>query len=145
MARLKNYGPGEISDRLSILSLKRLFGAEAGKDCTAFQNEWGILLTEIRVRTLNGKWFEAVLELAAVNAALWHAEDDLRDYGRQYGAAGHDRAFTDPAVADLALRIQRLNDQRAALIDRINKDAGETLTSDKVFRETVRETKGEDE
>jgi len=127
--RLKNYGPGELSDRLSILALKRLFGAEAGRDCTAFQSEWGILLTEIRSRTLNGKWFEAVLELAAVNAALWHAEDDLREL-RQDGSGRVE------AAGLLAFRIQSLNDQRSALIDRINRDAGEGGPSDKVFRES---------
>ena len=139
--RLKNYGPGEVSDRLSILALKRLFGAEAGKDTSVFQNEWAILLTEIRARTLNGKWFEAVLDLAAVNAALWHAEDDLRELRRVLDHS--------PSTAVLAFRIQALNDCRAGLIDRINKDAGEGLPSDKVsnvsdeftIRESGREEK----
>jgi hypothetical protein len=128
--RLKNYGPGELSDRLSILALKRLFGGEAGKDCTVFNQEWAVLLTEIRSRTLNGKWFEAVLELAAVNAALWHAEDDLRVLRQEEESVS--------LLADagrLAFRIQSLNDQRSALIDRINRDAGEGGPSDKVFRE----------
>lgn len=144
--KLKNYGPGEISDRLSILSLKRLFGAEAGKDCAAFNNEWAILLTEIRARTLNGRWFETVLELAAVNAALWHAEDDLRDW-RFPLTSGKDTETRDAPsiIAKLAFRIQDLNDQRSALVERINKDSGEASTSDKVFRETVRETPKEAE
>lgn len=140
--RLKNYGPGEISDRLSILALKRLFGGEAGRDLTTFNNEWAILLTEIRSRTLNGKWFEAVLELAAVNSALWHAEDDLREYRDMgYNAVGIPESL---AVVSLAFRIQALNDQRAGLIDRINRDAGEVVVSDKVFLQTIRETVGED-
>lgn len=140
--RLKNYGPGEVSDRLSILALKRLFGTEAGKDCTAFHQEWGVLLTEIRSRTLNGKWFEAVLELAAVNATLWHAEDDLRGMRQQWDGFKDAAAVGAAGEAGLlAFRIQALNDQRAGLIDRINKDAGEHLPSDKVNRETVRESK----
>src|ERR1700676_1554522 len=76
--RLLNWGPGECSDRLTILALKILHGTDAGKDVKHFTDERNALLTDIRARTLNGKWFEAVLELAAVNAALWHAEDRLR-------------------------------------------------------------------
>jgi hypothetical protein len=126
--RLKNYGVGEVSDRLSILALKRLFGAQTGKDITHFTTEHTALLSEIRSRTLNGKWFEAYTELAAVNAALWHAEDDLRAMRMVWDGSAHQE------IVNTAFRIQDLNDQRAALIERINKDTGEVpLGSEKVF------------
>jgi len=139
MSRLTNPGPGEITDRLTILALKLLFGAEAGKDCTLWSTERATLLGMIRTRTLNGKWFEAVLELAAVNAALWHAEDALRarrhvcEAGVGISAAGWE------AAATLAFRIQALNDQRAALVERINRDAGEGGPSDKLVRDNPKE------
>lgn len=122
--RLVGYGVGEISDRLSILALKRLFAGQAGKDITHFTTEHTALLSQIRSRTLNGKWFEAFTELAAVNAALWHLEDTLR--------AERGEPVREDVVARLAFRIQDHNDLRAALIERINKDAGEHAGAEKV-------------
>lgn len=96
---------------------------------------------EIRARSLNGRWFESVLELAAVNAALWHAEDDLRDLRNGPAFIGMNPVSVIAEVAAaIGIRIQVLNDQRAVLVDKINKDAGEPGTGDKVLRDTVRET-----
>jgi hypothetical protein len=121
MGKLVNYGAGEMSDRLTVLALKLLFGTEAGRDVTHFRNEQVVLLTQIRGRTLNGTWFEAYTELAAVNAALWHAEDDLREMRKL-----DDRSLESLEVAALmAFRIQELNDRRAGLIEKINHDAGD--------------------
>lgn len=125
MGKLVNYGAGEISDRLTVLALKILFGTEAGKDVSHFRNEQTVLLTQIHARTLNGVWFDAYTGLAAVNAALWHAEDDLRAM-RRSGTPNTDD------IAVLAFRIQSLNDQRAALIARINSDAGDTVGTEKL-------------
>lgn len=125
--RLVNCGPGEWSDRLSILSLKILVGQEQQKDITHFRTEQTALLTSIRARTLNGTWFEQVLELAAVNSLLWHAEDDLREYR----AKGQTKANTDEIV-ELAFRIQELNDRRAGLVQDINVRAGETAGMEKL-------------
>jgi len=140
MSRLVNPGPGEITDRLTILALKLLFGAEAGKDCTLWSTERATLLGMIRTRTGNGKWFEAVLELAAVNAALWHAEDDLRDLrGEVDGLESSAAPVGYLQAGRLAFRIQSLNDQRAALVERINRDAGEGGPSDKLVRDNPKE------
>lgn len=122
MARLVNPGAGDLSDRLTILALKIHFAEEAGRETTAYKTERTALLSQIRSRTLNGVWFETVLELAAVNAALWHAEDDLRMF------RGLPRGLSEPdkeMVINLAFQIQATNDRRAALIDKINKDAGD--------------------
>jgi len=141
MGRLINIGPGEISDRLSILALKILFGTEAGKDCTHFATEHTALLSQIRSRTLNGKWFEKVLELAAVNSALWHSEDELRNMRSGYDATHTDKYPTPLAQEHLnffhaatrvAFRIQSLNDRRAALVQQINEDAGESVQPEKL-------------
>ncbi len=122
--RLVNYGPGEISDRLTILSLKLLYGEDAGKPTTHFRDERNALVTEIRARSLNGRWFESVLELAAVNAALWHAEDAMRLL-RKREAEDHTQETFYLDVCRVAFRIQGLNDQRAGLVERINKDSGD--------------------
>lgn len=131
--RLVNPGTGEISDRLTILALKIRAGGDAGKDVTHFEVERAALLTKIHARTLNAQWFDAFVELGAVNAFLWQAEDDLR---------GH-RANLTPVdakegiriyhtVAHLAVRIQELNDRRAALIEQINKEAGDPAEKEKL-------------
>ena len=130
--RLINYGCGEMADRLTILALKLLVGKEQGKPTDHFRNERNALITQLNTRETCGPWLEHLFELSAVNAALWHAEDDLRELGKHYGAINHDRAFTDRPVADIALRIQALNDQRAALVGLINEKAGDGTTQEKL-------------
>lgn len=139
MGRLINPGAGEIADRLTILSLKILFTADRGKDPAHFVAEREGLLSMIRSRTLNGKWFAAVVELAAVNGALWHAEDDLREWRDGVSARplvpGPDCVFGEndyEQIRQLAFRIQDLNDQRARLVQQINLDAGDTHTQEKL-------------
>ena len=124
--KLVNFGVGEISDRLSILALKILFGQEAGKDVSHFEKEWAVLLTQITARTLNARCFEDVLKLAAVNAAIWHAEDDLRQMRTDGGGVG---IFED--AGHLGFRLQELNDRRAELIEAINKEAGDHIGAEK--------------
>jgi hypothetical protein len=132
--RLINYGPGEITDRLTILSLKILIGKEKGRDIDHFRSEQVSLLQQIRSRSLNGVWFEQVLELAAVNGQLWQAEDELRHYR---DVQHHDSIVGDPmnyyaGITRLAFRIQALNDRRAALITLINTNAGEAVVQEKI-------------
>ena len=122
--RLINYGLGEITDRLSILSLKKLFGEQAGRDIAHWRNEQTALLVQTRNRTLN---LELSLELAAVNAALWHKEDELRAYRRHGGTV-----VPAVAIVSCAFRIQELNDQRAALVHKINELAGDASAAEKL-------------
>ena len=131
--KLVNYGPGEISARLTILSLKILYGTESGKDVTHFETEQTALLQQIRSRTLNGSWFEQVLQLAAVNGALWTAEDELRGYRARYPRPAQTVRESDgDEVITLAFRIQALNDRRASLVQAINTLAGEHNGSEKL-------------
>lgn len=125
--RLVNYGPGEITDRLTILALKILIGTEKGRPVDHFQTERTALLQQVRSRTLNGVWFEQQLELAAVNGQLWVAEDEMR---RWRASAGAGKAMEQVSsnvglIAALAFRIQALNDRRAELVTLINVNAGE--------------------
>lgn len=127
--RLINPGAGEISDRLCILALKIVAGGDAGKDVGHFITEQAALLTAIRTRTLNGKWFEAVLALAAVNAFLWQAEDELRAWRAPQQAYGPSAM---EAIRVVAFRIQALNDRRAVLVQQINQEAGDPADKEKL-------------
>lgn len=128
--RLIDPGTGELSDRLSILALKLLFGREAGKDVSHFEKEQTSILIKIRTKDLNGAWFHCYTELAAVNAALWHAEDALRRL-REDPPSRAPTVWED--IGRLAIRIQAFNDRRAELIAAINKEAGDGDGPEKAF------------
>lgn len=128
--RLIDPGCGELSDRLSILALKVLFGVDAGRDVAHFVREQASILAKLRTRDLNGVWFEHYTALCAVNSALWHAEDDLRNWRENLSANAAEAA---PKVVKLAFRIQSLNDKRAELIALINKETGDTDGPEKAF------------
>lgn len=131
--KLLNYGPGEITDRLTILALKILIGREKGRPVDHFETERTALLQQIRSRTLNGVWFEQVLELAAVNGQLWQAEDELRAYReKQQPSPVQDPMNYYADIARLAFRIQALNDRRAELVTLINCNAGEKVAQEKL-------------
>jgi hypothetical protein len=118
--RLVNYGAGEITDRLTILALKILFGKERSREVKHFIDERNALLVKLGSRALSGTWLETAIELAAVNGALWHAEDDLREI------RAHDP--NDGLMEEagrIGCRIQDLNDHRMRLVQRINIDVGE--------------------
>lgn len=131
MSRLVNLGPGEICDRLTILMLKILYARQAGKPVEHFEQERNALLVMLRGRELNAGWFEQVLGLGSVNAALWQEEDALRDLRPKKDPLPP----WDPVVTarDIAFRIQELNDTRAALIEAINKLTGDHLGAEKLL------------
>jgi len=129
--RLVNYGAGEITDRLTILALKILHGKEANRDVKHFEDERNALLTKIAAKTLNGSWFESVLEIGAVNAALWYAENEIR-YRRVQIESGDVYEGSWEPVAQIAFRVQVLNDRRAELREEINKKAGDYIGQEKV-------------
>jgi hypothetical protein len=129
--RLLNYGAGEITDRLTILSLKILHGG-AEERTKHFRDERAALLTKLRGRESVGGWLDQALMLGAVNGALWQAEDELRGYRLDYlgTIVSRDAIFED--AAKCAFRIQELNDQRAALLQQINALTGETAGPEKL-------------
>jgi hypothetical protein len=132
--RLLNYGAGEITDRLTILSLKILHGG-AEERTKHFRDERAALLTKLRGRESVGGWLDQALMLGAVNGALWQAEDELRDWRARWGAASLGESYiasTAREAALVAFRIQELNDQRAALLQQINALTGETAGPEKL-------------
>lgn len=130
MSRIINPGAGDYADRLTILTLKILYGEAQKKDIKHFRDERNAIL--VKLTTFDrGPWLEPLLDLAGVNAALWQAEDELRTYRDVYGTTAQ-RLPMDAKVAQLALRIQALNDQRAALVATINQKAGDPRGEEKV-------------
>lgn len=128
--RLINYGAGEITDRLTILALKILYGDAATRPVKHFEDERAALLSKLAGRTLNGSWFKQVLELGAVNAALWQAEDRLRRFRQARDPHGGEEEAE--IIIAVAFRIQELNDQRSTLIEAINQLTGEHLGEEKL-------------
>lgn len=130
MSRLINPGTGDYLDRLTILALKLLYGEQAGKETKHFRDERNAILGKVGLKTLD---LEGLTELATVNAALWHAEDQLRDCRNRpeaaraewVGSIAGGKTFLQE-VCDLAFRIQALNDRRAALVTALNQKAGDT-------------------
>src|SRR5678815_3408747 len=137
---LLNPTVGDLCDRLTILALKRLHGTAAGKDVSHFNREWAGLLTKIHGRTLNGAWFEHLLELGAVNAQLWALTDRIRGLNADltgepiptsvYLSADANEAWLHAGAAGIA--ILRLNDRRAELIQTINELCGEADGKEKL-------------
>lgn len=124
MSRLINPGLGDQVDRLTILSLKILYGELAGKDTTHFANERAALIVQVNARSGSASWYELGLQLHATNAALWQAEDELRGY------RGDGGPIKEAALC--AFRIQDLNDRRAQLIQQINTRVGDNLGEEKL-------------
>jgi len=124
--KLVNPGAGELTDRLTILALKILHRGAEGQPTKHFEDERNALLVQIRARTLNGAWFEQVLQLGAVNAAIWYAEDALRTLREE----GPTDALLQKAGL-VAFRIQGLNDERSQLVEAINKLTGEHTGEEK--------------
>lgn len=122
MPKLVNPGQGEIADRLTILALKILYGQQAGKPVEHFERERNALLPQCAVK--NGI-LTYVLELGAVNGALWQAEDFLREWRTeaQGRIADCDQALQEE-IGGMAFRIQALNDRRAQLMTLINVQTG---------------------
>jgi hypothetical protein len=90
-------------------------GVAAGKPVTHFETERERLISLLE--TQSPVKVKLLLELAAVNALLWQAEDAMRAM----------RAEHDPdleLVKNVAFRIGELNDQRSKLVEQINAEAG---------------------
>lgn len=114
MSRLADPGVGDILDRLGILERKIL---EGGMQHHVDEAEKLVAMLEGRVS--NAARVKLVLKLAAVNAALWQREEELRGYRRVGGGDG-----LAEVVCTVAFRIQELNDARAEVIRELNLAGG---------------------
>jgi len=111
---LMSPGPGDLLDRLTILARKIVERPERQD----FKKEYA----EIRERLTGTFAISQITTLAALNAAIWQREDEIR---RERAAKGAGRTLSE--IVTLAFEIQTLNDQRAALIAELNGIEGEKL------------------
>lgn len=129
MSRLVNPTFGDLCDRLTVLALKLHHYAAAGKPVDHLLAERNTLLVQWQARNPTGKWFEALLEIGAVNGDLWTLTDRLRELAPQTQPAPP----WDPQqeLAHIAVTILKLNDRRAALVDLIDQEVGDYRGSEK--------------
>ena len=118
--------PGELLDKITILRIKSLRIADAGKQANV----------RLELGLLEGTWrdsgcaaFDVSQEeraLQEVNERLWVIEDRIRDK-----EAAH--AF-DAEFIELARAVYVSNDARAALKKRINAQLGSRIVEEKSYR-----------
>lgn len=130
--KLINFGAGEIVDRLTILSLKLHHADAAGRPTDHFRNEQVSLLAKLKAGNGIAGYVEELLELATVNGLLWQAEDELRDWRRQFKELAGLSGEATAEAAGAAFRIQALNDRRAQLVEAINLKTGEHRGAEKL-------------
>jgi hypothetical protein len=133
MTRLINFGLGEICDRLSILALKILHAEQKGADVTMLRNERAALMVKLLTRD-GGRWIEFHTDLAAVNATIWQAEEELRSRRealKRTDDEGEEAEHHYHAGA-LGLRILDLTDRRTALVNQINAYVGDEKAAEVV-------------
>jgi len=126
MSRLVNFGLGEVCDRVSILGLKIYYGEANSVDVSHFKHERAALMVKILARD-GGRWIEWYTDLAVVNAAIWHAEDEIREHAAALLTEKDETAAAEHHfhAGTLGMQIAKLNDKRAELVFRINEFVGE--------------------
>jgi hypothetical protein len=117
---------GELIDKITILEIKARRIADPAKRANVARE----LAALVAARDVGGALPPAIApladELRAVNEALWEIEDAIRDCE----AAGDFSA----KFVDLARRVYKTNDRRAALKRGINAALGSDLVEEKSYR-----------
>ena len=119
--------PGELIDKITILEIK----AQRVNDPVKRKNVGYelALLSDVRARNLSPREGVAELEaqLKTVNERLWDVEDDIRRCEAQ-GDFG-------PGFVELARKVYRTNDRRAALKREICTLFGSAIVEEKSYAE----------
>lgn len=115
---------GELIDKITILEIKSARIADPAKRANV-QRELQAL-TQVRDTQGGATPAALVAELRQVNEQLWEIEDLIRDC--------EGRGDFGPAFVDLARRVYKTNDRRAALKRRINEQLGSDLVEEKSYR-----------
>ena len=120
-----DVAPGELLDKISILEIK----CERITDLAKLANVRAELVTlaATRSRAIPGsaELAELFAKLRAVNENLWNVENEIRRCER-------DKDF-GPCFVELARRVYRHNDCRAAIKRQINEMLGSTLIEEKDY------------
>lgn len=116
---------GELLDKITILEIKRARIPAGPKRANVVAELAGLAAARARLGLDEAALGSLVEELAAVNAALWTIEDDIR----MCEARGE---FGDRFVA-LARSVYAQNDRRAAIKSRLNAISGSALREEKSY------------
>ena len=108
MNEFKGLNPGELYDRLTIVSLKINF-QENGKE---FQNELNDILQEIENKKYNIS-MKLKIKLMLANLQIWELESDIR--------LGKEKLLSLKEVGKRAIKIREYNNVRWKIKNKINK------------------------
>lgn len=117
-----SIGPGELADRVSILSIKA-YAAELGHDKRTRAMDALIPLTYYlnEMHKMKGEEFKTLdLELYRINSALWTLESEMRRYQLPAGRGSVESVHRDANIMLTAIAITKGNDRRAALKRKID-------------------------
>jgi len=133
--------PGACVDRQTILRFKMDEAARTRLDARHFADEHKALqlyLEENWFRRGEPNWIEqfdaCAAELARVNQALWHLEDEIRHLRSLTPA---ERQTRTERVVTIALAIPELNDERASFVSKIDALFG-VRAQEKLYRDPTR-------
>ena len=117
---------GEVLDKIAILQIKLTHISDAAKRVN-IQNELDALLPLVAGDAFTTEqMLELMAELKAVNEALWHIEDDIRE---KEAAKSFDAEFIR-----LARAVYVTNDKRAEIKKQINLATGSALIEEKSYQ-----------
>ncbi|MGV8930193.1 MAG: DUF6165 family protein [Brevundimonas sp.] len=113
---------GELFDKITILRIKAVRLSEAGQLANVRRELESLEAVAAGVPASAG--LDALVgQLQAINDALWDVEDGKRAHERE--------GRFDADFIELARRVYRENDQRAAIKREINRLTGSTLVEEK--------------
>lgn len=127
MSLLVPVSTGELLDKIGILELKAAAIADPAKRANVLRELAALEAVRRRAVAETPELQRLAAELKAVNRALWQVEDELRAHERESRFDAH--------FVELARRVYRENDRRAALKRRINEVTGSAIVEEKSYPE----------
>jgi hypothetical protein len=117
---------GEVADKYTILTIKKLFIYEKDK-LLNIEKEWKYIKGALERKHPEALTDPLTQELFNINKKLWQVEDDLRECERM-------KSFTEKFIG-LAREVYQLNDVRAIIKKQINTKYGSELVEEKSYKE----------
>ncbi|CAO3411651.1 DUF6165 family protein [Azospirillum largimobile] len=117
---------GELLDKITILDIKAERIADADKLANVRREREALEAVAAQADTARPEVAAVIDDLRAVNTTLWEIEDEIRDCERAKDFG--------PRFVELARRVYRTNDQRAALKRDLNRLLGSELVEEKSYQ-----------
>ncbi|PWC80804.1 hypothetical protein TSH100_28835 [Azospirillum sp. TSH100] len=117
---------GELLDKITILDIKAERIADAEKLANVRREREALEAVAAQADTARPDVAAVIGDLRAVNTTLWEIEDEIRDCERAKDFG--------PRFVELARRVYRTNDQRAALKRDLNQLLGSELVEEKSYQ-----------